>query len=36
VLVAPIDTPGFPNAVLLDPQGAAFSVSQVLAPPATG
>jgi predicted enzyme related to lactoylglutathione lyase len=28
VLIAPMDTPGFRNAVLLDPQGAAFSVSQ--------
>jgi len=29
VLMAPMDTPGFRNAVLLDPSGAAFSVSQV-------
>jgi predicted enzyme related to lactoylglutathione lyase len=29
VLVAPMDTPGMRSAVLLDPQGAAFSISQV-------
>lgn len=29
VLMPPVDTPGFRSAVLLDPQGAAFSVSQV-------
>jgi hypothetical protein len=29
VLVAPHDTPGFRNAVLVDPQGAAFSVSKL-------
>jgi uncharacterized protein len=28
VLMGPVDTPGFRSAVLLDPQGAAFSVSQ--------
>jgi len=32
VLVAPMDTPGFRNAVLTDPQGASFSVSQLLGP----
>jgi predicted enzyme related to lactoylglutathione lyase len=31
VVVAPRDTPGFRNAVLADPQGAAFSVSQLMA-----
>lgn len=31
VLAPPMDTPGFRSAVLLDPQGAAFSVSQVIA-----
>lgn len=30
VLLPPTDTPGFRSAVLLDPQGAAFSVSHVL------
>jgi predicted enzyme related to lactoylglutathione lyase len=30
VLMAPTDAPGFRNAVLADPQGAAFSISQVL------
>ncbi len=29
VLAPPIDTPGFRSAVLADPQGAAFSVSQL-------
>lgn len=29
VLAPPTDTPGFRSAVLLDPQGAAFSISQV-------
>ena len=29
VLMPPMDTPGFRSAVVLDPQGAAFSVSQV-------
>lgn len=29
VLMAPMDTPGMRNAVLLDPQGAAFSISHV-------
>jgi len=29
ILMEPLDTPGFRSAVLLDPQGAAFSVSQV-------
>jgi predicted enzyme related to lactoylglutathione lyase len=28
VIVAPYDNPGFRNAVLADPQGATFSVSQ--------
>jgi predicted enzyme related to lactoylglutathione lyase len=31
VLVAPMDTPGFRSAVLSDPQGAAFSISHVVA-----
>jgi predicted enzyme related to lactoylglutathione lyase len=31
VVVAPHETPGFRNAVLADPQGAVFSVTQVLA-----
>jgi len=30
VLMPPVDTPGFRSAVLLDPQGAVFSVSQVV------
>jgi len=30
VLFAPFDTPGFRNAVLADPQGAAFSISQLV------
>lgn len=30
VLVAPMDTPGFRSAVLMDPQGAAFSISHVV------
>ena len=30
VLMPPTDTPGFRRAVLLDPQGAAFSVSHVV------
>lgn len=30
VLIEPMDTPGMRNAVLLDPQGAAFSISQVM------
>jgi predicted enzyme related to lactoylglutathione lyase len=30
VLAPPMDTPGFRSAVLADPQGAAFSVSQVV------
>jgi uncharacterized protein len=30
VLMAPFDTPGFRSAVIQDPQGAVFSVSQVL------
>ncbi len=29
VLMGPIDTPGMRSAVLLDPQGAAFSISQI-------
>jgi len=29
VLMAPMDTPGIRNAVLLDPQGGAFSISQI-------
>jgi uncharacterized protein len=33
VLVAPYDNPGFRNAVLADPHGATFSVSQQLADP---
>ena len=32
VIVAPREVPGFRNAVLADPQGAVFSVSQLLAP----
>jgi predicted enzyme related to lactoylglutathione lyase len=31
VVVAPMDTPGFRSAVIADPQGAVFSVSQVMA-----
>jgi hypothetical protein len=34
VLTGASDTPGFRSAVLLDPQGAAFSVSQVVGPTA--
>jgi len=30
VLLAPHDTPGFRNAVLVDPQGATFSISQLM------
>jgi predicted enzyme related to lactoylglutathione lyase len=30
VVMAPMDTPGFRSAVLADPQGAVFSVSQTL------
>jgi predicted enzyme related to lactoylglutathione lyase len=33
VVVPPRDIPGFRNAVLADPQGAAFSVSQLMAGP---
>jgi predicted enzyme related to lactoylglutathione lyase len=33
VIVPPLDTPGFRNAVLADPQGAAFSISQLAAGP---
>jgi hypothetical protein len=33
VLMAPTDTPGFRSAVLLDPQGGAFSISQLVAAP---
>jgi hypothetical protein len=28
-LIAPFDTPGFRDAVLADPQGATFSVSEL-------
>jgi predicted enzyme related to lactoylglutathione lyase len=28
VLMPPFDTPGFRNAVIADPQGAAFSISE--------
>ncbi len=28
--MVPMDTPGFRSAVLLDPRGAAFSVSQIV------
>jgi predicted enzyme related to lactoylglutathione lyase len=31
VVMAPMDTPGFRSAVIADPQGAVFSVSQVMA-----
>jgi len=31
VIVAPHDTPGFRSAVLADPQGPVFSVSQLTA-----
>jgi len=31
VIMAPLDTPGFRTAVLADPQGAAFSISQLTA-----
>jgi predicted enzyme related to lactoylglutathione lyase len=30
VLMAPMDTPGLRSAVLVDPQGAAFSISQLV------
>jgi predicted enzyme related to lactoylglutathione lyase len=30
ILIAPTDTPGFRSAVLMDPQGAAFSISHVV------
>ena len=30
VLMAPTDAPGFRNAVLADPAGAVFSISQIL------
>ncbi|MDQ6805375.1 MAG: VOC family protein [Actinomycetota bacterium] len=30
ILMAPMDTPGFRSAVVLDPQGAAFSISHVV------
>jgi predicted enzyme related to lactoylglutathione lyase len=33
VIVPPHDTPGFRTAVLADPQGAVFSVSQLTARP---
>ena len=33
VLMAPFSTPGFRNAVLADPQGAAFSISQLVPGP---
>jgi hypothetical protein len=29
--MGPVDTPGFRNAVLGDPQGAVFSISQLTA-----
>jgi predicted enzyme related to lactoylglutathione lyase len=31
VLMGPVDTPGFRSAVLVDPHGAAFSISQLVA-----
>jgi uncharacterized protein len=33
ILIAPIDTPGFRSAVLMDPQGAAFSISHAVTTP---
>ena len=30
VLAEPFDTPGFRNAVIADPQGATFSISQLV------
>ena len=33
VIMPPMDTPGFRNAVVADPQGAAFSISQLTAGP---
>jgi len=30
VIAAPMDTPGFRSAVLADPQGAVFSISQLV------
>lgn len=30
ILIAPMDTPGFRSAVLMDPQGATFSISHVV------
>jgi predicted enzyme related to lactoylglutathione lyase len=33
VLMAPFDTPGFRNAVVADPEGAVFSISQLTAGP---
>jgi predicted enzyme related to lactoylglutathione lyase len=32
LIVAPYDTPGFRNAVIADPQGAVFSISQLVMP----
>jgi len=34
VVAPPLDTPGFRSAVLADPQGAVFSISQLIAGPA--
>jgi predicted enzyme related to lactoylglutathione lyase len=33
ILMPPTDAPGFRSAVLLDPQGAAFSISQIVSAP---
>jgi len=33
VILPPLDTPGFRNAVLADPQGAVFSISQLTTGP---
>jgi uncharacterized protein len=33
ILIAPMNTPGFRSAVLMDPQGAAFSISHVVTTP---
>lgn len=33
VIAPPLDMPGFRNAVLADPQGAVFSISQLTAGP---
>ena len=32
VLMPPVDTPGFRSALVADPQGAAFSISQLVGP----